>query len=163
MNKTVNGRYEDKKSVSLRLFLVLCIFLYRSSGRKYLFTCGSGSSRVFGRWGIPYVTEIHFQPRTSYRHWNRNIPHLPNTLLGRQTGFIPSIMIGSETADVRLKTVTSLPDEAYNLIVTSEKILIESAGDAGFFYALQSLRQLLPIQDKQPMKSSYEPASLFRE
>lgn len=31
------------------------------------------------------------------------------TLLGRQTGFIPSIMIGSETADVRLKTVTSLP------------------------------------------------------
>ena len=66
------------------------------------------------------------------------------TLLGRQTGFIPSIMIGSETADVRLKTVTSLPDEAYNLIVTSEKILIESAGDAGFFYALQSLRQLLP-------------------
>ena len=26
MNKTVNGRYEDKKSVSLRLFLVLCIF-----------------------------------------------------------------------------------------------------------------------------------------
>ncbi len=66
------------------------------------------------------------------------------TLLGRQTGFIPSIMIGSEPADVRLKTVTSLPDEAYNLIVTSEKILIESAGDAGFFYALQSLRQLLP-------------------
>lgn len=66
------------------------------------------------------------------------------TLLGRQTGFIPSIMIGSEMADVRLKTVTSLPDEAYNLIVTSEKILIESAGDAGFFYALQSLRQLLP-------------------
>ena len=66
------------------------------------------------------------------------------TLLGRQTGFIPSIMIASETADVRLKTVTSLPDEAYNLIVTSEKILIESAGDAGFFYALQSLRQLLP-------------------
>ena len=43
-----------------------------------------------------------------------------------------------------MKTVTSLPDEAYNLIVTSEKILIESAGDAGFFYALQSLRQLLP-------------------
>ena len=37
-----------------------------------------------------------------------------------------------------------MPDEAYNLIVTSEKILIESAGDAGFFYALQSLRQLLP-------------------
>ena len=67
------------------------------------------------------------------------------TLLGRQTGFIPSIMIGSETADVRLKTVRSLPDEAYNLIVTSEKILIESAGDAGFFYALQSLRQLLPV------------------
>ena len=30
------------------------------------------------------------------------------------------------------------------MIVTSEKILIESAGDAGFFYALQSLRQLLP-------------------
>ena len=38
-----------------------------------------------------------------------------------------------------------MPDEAYNLIVTSEKILIESAGDAGFFYALQSLRQLLPV------------------
>lgn len=67
------------------------------------------------------------------------------TLLGRQTGFVPSIMIGSETADVRLETVASLPDEAYNLVVTSEKILIESAGDAGFFYALQSLRQLLPV------------------
>ena len=67
------------------------------------------------------------------------------TLLGRQTGFVPSIMIGSETADVRLETVASLPDEAYNLVVISEKILIESAGDAGFFYALQSLRQLLPV------------------
>ena len=66
------------------------------------------------------------------------------TLLGRQTGFIASIMCGSETAVLRLKRVSSLPDEAYYLFVTSDKILIESAGDAGFFYALQSLRQLLP-------------------
>ena len=43
---------------------ILCIFLYRSSGRKYLFTCGSGSSRVFGRWGI-----FLFQCRYEVRGW----------------------------------------------------------------------------------------------
>lgn len=82
MNKTVNGRYEDKKSVSLRLFLVLCIFLYRSSGRKYLFTCGSGSSRVSVGEGYFY-----FNADMKFGVENDSVRMVSDfvTLMGRQT------------------------------------------------------------------------------
>ena len=39
----------------------------------------------------------------------------------------------------------SLADEAYELLVQEDKITIKSASNAGFLYAMESIRQLLPI------------------
>lgn len=39
-----------------------------------------------------------------------------------------------------------LPAEAYRLNVKSQKIEIESSGQEGLFYALQTIRQLLPVE-----------------
>ena len=47
-------------------------------------------------------------------------------------------------AQMTLRLNTALAPEAYDLRVTPQKIEIEAARPAGFFYALQTLKQLLP-------------------
>lgn len=47
-------------------------------------------------------------------------------------------------AQIRLKRNASMAPEAYSLKVTTEHVVIEAARPAGFFYALQTLKQLLP-------------------
>lgn len=49
-------------------------------------------------------------------------------------------------ATLQLKLNSSLQPEAYKLQVKPEGILIEAARPAGFFYALQTLQQLLPTR-----------------
>ncbi len=68
------------------------------------------------------------------------------SLLGKTAGFLPGVKIGDDNADICFKTVATMPGEAYRLVVTPERVEIEASGDAGFFYALQSIRQLLPPQ-----------------
>ena len=63
---------------------------------------------------------------------------------GNSAGYIPTVSIGNSNADVVLQTEPSLPHEAYKLNVSSSKITISASGEAGFFYALQTIRQLLP-------------------
>ena len=46
--------------------------------------------------------------------------------------------------EIWLGSNNSLPDEGYTLTVNDDNIRIESATKAGFFYALQTLKQLLP-------------------
>ena len=46
---------------------------------------------------------------------------------------------------VQYITDDSLEDEAYNLVVDSNKIVIKAKGITGFLYGLESIRQLLPI------------------
>ncbi len=62
---------------------------------------------------------------------------------GQTAGFLPAIGIDSE-GDIVLSTDTTLPPEGYNLDITTNGISIKAADTAGFFYALQTLRQLLP-------------------
>ena len=50
-------------------------------------------------------------------------------------------------ADIRQTTNTALPSEAYRLQVTENDIEIEASGDAGFFYARQTLKQLASDQN----------------
>ena len=47
-------------------------------------------------------------------------------------------------AAIQLRLNSGLASEAYDLQVTRERIVIEAARPAGFFYALQTLNQLLP-------------------
>ena len=63
---------------------------------------------------------------------------------GASAGFVPAVSIGNNSADVTFVTDSSLSSEAYSLKVTADGITVKAADNSGFFYALQTLRQLLP-------------------
>ena len=65
-------------------------------------------------------------------------------LFTKAAGFTPRIKTESKKGDVCLLTDASLDSEAYLLEITSKKIRIYASDVQGFFYALQSIRQLLP-------------------
>mgnify|MGYP003635976298 FL=1 len=46
---------------------------------------------------------------------------------------------------VQLSTDVSLPEEAYNLKVTENQVIIYASGHNGFLYGLETIRQLLPV------------------
>lgn len=50
----------------------------------------------------------------------------------------------SSKAQLQLHRISSIAPEGYTLKVTKDKILIAASQPAGFFYALQTLKQLLP-------------------
>jgi hexosaminidase len=61
-----------------------------------------------------------------------------------QTGDLPPVSSG-----IRLRldpALAALGDEGYRLEVRPEAVTLEAASTAGVFYALQTLRQLLPVQ-----------------
>lgn len=58
--------------------------------------------------------------------------------------FTPKLKVGSKKGNLCLKLDTSLEDEAYVLDIKPDKIVIRTSGVKGAFYALQTLRQLLP-------------------
>lgn len=62
---------------------------------------------------------------------------------GKAAGFIPATSIGNN-GNIVFTTDASLPAEGYKLDVTPSAINIKAADTPGFFYALQTLRQLLP-------------------
>lgn len=66
------------------------------------------------------------------------------TLFSRAAGFTPDIKTGRKKGDVCLLTDAALGPEAYRLDITPKKITIYASAAKGFFYALQSIRQLLP-------------------
>ena len=63
---------------------------------------------------------------------------------GASAGFVPAVSIGNNSSDVTFVTDSSLSSEAYSLKVTADGITVKAADNSGFFYALQTLRQLLP-------------------
>ena len=64
-------------------------------------------------------------------------------LFTRTAGFTPKLNVGGE-GNVRLLTDPSLKSEAYSLEVSPQEIVIKASDNKGFFYALQTIRQLLP-------------------
>lgn len=74
-----------------------------------------------------------------------------SVLFTNAAGFTPRIKTESKKGDVCLLTDTTLNPEAYRLEITPKKIRIYASEVQGFFYALQSVRQLLPaaIEDTQ--------------
>ena len=61
----------------------------------------------------------------------------------KSTGIKVSVAKKANAA-IQLRLNSGLAPEAYDLQVTRERIVIEAARPAGFFYALQTLNQLLP-------------------
>ena len=66
-------------------------------------------------------------------------------LLGPATGFAFAETSDPDSAQVQFQFEPALGPEAYRLIVESAGIQIAASADAGAFYALQTLRQLLPV------------------
>ncbi|WP_299666631.1 family 20 glycosylhydrolase [uncultured Polaribacter sp.] len=60
------------------------------------------------------------------------------------SGWILEVKLGKEEGDIIFSTDTSIEEEGYQLHINKTKIQIKAASGAGFFYALQSLKQLLP-------------------
>ncbi len=59
-------------------------------------------------------------------------------------GWVPTIKIGGK-GDINFITDKAIEHEGYHLKISTTTINIKASSKAGFFYALQSLKQLLPI------------------
>lgn len=67
-------------------------------------------------------------------------------LFEKPAGWKPEIVVGGDEGSnqVYLRTEPMMEPEAYSLKVSPKRIEIKAARPAGFFYAMQTLRQLLP-------------------
>ena len=65
-------------------------------------------------------------------------------LFAKPAGFTPKIKVGGKKGEVLIKKDDTLLEEGYVLTVNPERIVIRAAGERGAYYALQTLRQLLP-------------------
>ncbi|WP_426006087.1 beta-N-acetylhexosaminidase [Paenarthrobacter sp. NyZ202] len=74
-------------------------------------------------------------------------------LLQRGTGFELPIATHSSSGDISLELVETLDGgpEAYGLTVTDDAIRLTAQAPAGFFNAVQTLRQLFPASVEQPL------------
>jgi len=75
-------------------------------------------------------------------------------MFDKVAGWKPEITVGGTEGSnqVYFKTDAQLPDEAYSLEVKKSGIEIKAAKPAGFFYAIQTLRQLLPAEIESSQK-----------
>ena len=89
---------------------------------------------------------FHFGPQTVLAipdEAQRPIAEAFASLFTQTAGFTPSVKTGQE-GDIVLTPDTTLKAEAYTLCITPKRIDITAADTRGYFYALQSLRQMLP-------------------
>ena len=64
-------------------------------------------------------------------------------LFTNAAGYTPKLKVDSKKGDVVFKTDASLPKESYRLEISSKKMVVNASDNHGFFYALQTVRQLL--------------------
>lgn len=79
------------------------------------------------------------------------------SLLTRAAGFTPELNRRSSKGDVRFVTNPALKSEAYRLDITPTGIVVHASSGKGFFYALQTVRLLLPpsIESLQTVKADW--------
>lgn len=96
---------------------------------------------------VPGTGNFPFSAKTSFAVENEGQAEQVRQfteLLTRAGGFTPRIKVDSRKGDVCLVTDATLKSEAYKLEITIKKITIRASDLQGFYYALQSIRQLLP-------------------
>src|SRR5699024_9048579 len=77
-------------------------------------------------------------------------------LMEKATGWKLEIVVGGDEGSnqVYFRTEPMKLPEAYSLEVSPKRIEIQAAKPAGFFYAIQTLRQLLPPEIESPQKQN---------
>lgn len=65
------------------------------------------------------------------------------SLFTRSAGFTPKVQVGTE-GDVCLELDKNLPEDAYEMQVSSGQIRVKASDSKGLFYGLQNLRLLFP-------------------
>ena len=96
---------------------------------------------------VPGTGNFHFSAKTSFAVENEGQAEQVRQftgLLTRAAGFTPRIKVDSRKGDICLVTDATLKSEAYKLEITAKKITIRASDLQGFYYGLQSIRQLLP-------------------
>ena len=103
---------------------------------------------------IPYpVTVLEgegtfvFTEKTTVALEDKNLETIARDFVGlfaKPAGFTPKLKVGGKRGEVLIKKDDTVQEEGYVLTVTPEKIVIKAASKRGAFYALQTLRQLLP-------------------
>jgi len=75
-------------------------------------------------------------------------------LLDKASGWKSQVLIGGDEGgnQVYFKTELLMDPEAYQLNVQKNRIEVKAAKPAGFYYAMQTLRQLLPIEIERQQK-----------
>lgn len=99
-----------------------------------------------------------FDPTTLISVENEKQAMIAQELTGifnQAAGFSPQIAIQEKQADIIFHTDISLSAEHYKLNISPSCILVEASGNKGFFYAIQTLRFLLPpaINSQTPVKN----------
>ena len=81
------------------------------------------------------------------------VAELLANLFTTSAGFTPTVRIGASdtSASIVFSTDTTLAAESYKMKITPSLISVKAADNGGFFYATQSIRQLLPstIESKE--------------
>lgn len=68
----------------------------------------------------------------------------------------PAIQEGYVNGNIIFETKESIPNEGYILDIQKSEISIQASSDAGFFYAIQSLKQMMPVSffEKKEQKTT---------
>ena len=103
------------------------------------------------------TSSFHFDEGTTLVVQNseqEGIATLFSSLFEKSAGWKPKIITGGSEGSNQLifKTDGNLNEEGYTLDITTEKIEIKASKPVGFFYAIQTLRQLLPAEIESSQK-----------
>lgn len=97
---------------------------------------------------IPGVGIFRFTPETTFAVENNaqaEVVRQFTELMNAAAGFTPKLNMGIKKGDIRLLTSKKLKSEAYQLDISPKEIVIKASDAKGFFYALQTIRLLLPV------------------
>lgn len=103
-------------------------------------------------------TQGHFEFTTATRYscsekeWLPVIKDFAN-IFTQSAGFTPAEAQEGEKADIIISSDKEIEEEGYTLSINRNNINIKASTQKGVFYALQTLRQMLPveIESKQPV------------
>lgn len=100
---------------------------------------------------------FHFTESTTLIVENEEQAEVARTFINlftKAAGFTPVLKKGKQKGNVCFITNSLLKSEAYRLNITPELIKVEASDVKGFFYALQTIRQLLPPDIENSSKAN---------